>query len=401
MAAPTGQYERSLSEYPLPRALAELAAREADGTLTLTLHNLEKRIIIREGVPVFAESNIAEETLGQSLVKRGVIELTVAQEALNRSIEEGRYIGEMLVSMGALTPHELFQAMKRTVGMCILDAFRWSEGQIAFDDAEPDVENRLLLKIDPANLVLRGVAQFSPFKLLFRDLAENIDVSYQMRPDVLRDRKGFNLNGVESRLARQFREPHTIAELCVATSVDENLTIRFVYAMVVLGFAADAKRVAGEVVTVAEEPKVQEAPVESRGPEPLAEEDAQAIDQAYLESKGQDFFVVLGVGEELEFAQLRRAFLEKCDRFSPMSFKGVDLGDRSDIVQELFLRYVRAFATLSDSANRAAYKKTLASKARSAQEARTKSPKRVANPFTIKTGLLDAKHHLENGKRLF
>jgi hypothetical protein len=129
-----------LSETPFPRVLADLWTRRATGTLCLRLQAIEKRIVFCNGAPVFAESNIAEESIGRFLVERAVISEGTHFKALQKTVSSGRKMGEVLLALSAITPHELFQNLRRCFGKCILGAFAWKTGTFSFDHNPPDLD---------------------------------------------------------------------------------------------------------------------------------------------------------------------------------------------------------------------------------------------------------------------
>ncbi|MDP6244383.1 MAG: hypothetical protein QF462_13760, partial [Myxococcota bacterium] len=57
-----------LDEVPLPRLLLDLHRAGYGGALTLSRNRTGKRFLLQEGWPVFAESNLASESLGVQLM---------------------------------------------------------------------------------------------------------------------------------------------------------------------------------------------------------------------------------------------------------------------------------------------------------------------------------------------
>ncbi|TDJ16318.1 MAG: DUF4388 domain-containing protein, partial [Deltaproteobacteria bacterium] len=53
-----------LAEVPFPRLLLDLYKARFSGAVTLSRERVGKRFLLHEGVPVFAESNLASESLG-------------------------------------------------------------------------------------------------------------------------------------------------------------------------------------------------------------------------------------------------------------------------------------------------------------------------------------------------
>ncbi len=75
--APRGAAERpttgSLLDRPVPALLLDLFEAEASGTLELRRGKIRKLIHVMAGHPIFVQSNQRNETLGQMLVRRGLL----------------------------------------------------------------------------------------------------------------------------------------------------------------------------------------------------------------------------------------------------------------------------------------------------------------------------------------
>ena len=123
----------SLSELSFAEALAELFHERQAGTLWLRRGTLEKQVLFRDGLAVYFESNIAEDSLERFLTKRGTIDAPTAFRIKSRAVELQRPVGDVLVEQGVLSPNELFKLLKLSMGAAILDAFRITEGELKFD----------------------------------------------------------------------------------------------------------------------------------------------------------------------------------------------------------------------------------------------------------------------------
>ncbi len=389
-----------LATFPFARALSELWLGRRTGTIHLTLHNLDKKIILKDGSPVHASSNIAHEALGQVLVRRGEIDQSVMHRALSEAVATDRYLGEVLVEAKALTPYQLFTAMRRCIGAIVLDGFRWTEGDLLFDANEPDVDGKVLLKGSAADLVLRGVAAFSPSEQVAAGLGDRLEQPFQTRRRLGDRHRGLSFNAIESRVVRCLNEPLTIPELAASSKVDLDTAQRLVYALMLLDYVAHPAEVAREEPSQASTdgapavPAVETTPAEGKA---LSAEEEQEIDSLYLRAKSQDYFELLGVGRKAFYGEVKDAFLTLSQRCSPIALGDRDLGERGEQVEEVFLILARAFGILSDPHDRDRYAERL-EKLEASRRTRAKS--KVAEKFTIRTDLFEADQHIANGKKL-
>jgi tetratricopeptide (TPR) repeat protein len=413
-----GAQTLDLGVSPFPRALASLWRQEASGTLAVRQQNLRKRILLRGGVPVFAESNNVDESLGRLLVKRGLISESAHVQALTEAVETERELGEVLVEHGQLSPFDLFSTMRRCFGTCILDAFRWQAGTLTFDPHEPELEGKIVLRVEPAALIVRGVVAQSPLEVIRRDSLDIADAPLVLAHGGLERLQELKLAPAELRLARALAAPTSVAVLMAQSpAVAPELILRLVYALRLLDLVMTAEEAAAQEpapVAPAREAAPAPAPAQAQAQAAAAEEspaivalsrqDATAIDEAFLVAKTRDYYELLGVRRAPNFRELRSAFLTQCERFSPAAHRGRDLGEQQERLEELFLTLVRAFSTLADSTARAAYDEGLAAKrAKSPRDEGTTAPRDAApeGAFAIRTDLLDAKTHLQNGIKLF
>jgi tetratricopeptide (TPR) repeat protein len=383
-----------VSEYSFARAVAELFRSRKSGALTVKLRNLYKVIVVVDGSPVYAESNIAEESLGATLVRRGEADETKIYAAQAKAISSGRHIGDILVEKNVLTPEALLKAMRRSYGACILGAFRWSEGELSFDANPPEVDDKVCLRMSPSMLVLRGVAVYAPFDQVDSQFVKDVLDRYQLRPGARDHAADHGLNTTEQRVFDLLSEPRTIDGLAQEAGVTHELITRLLYALSLLNIVATPEQVArGER---APEPQKIVVVAEPGQGDPLSAAEASRIDAEYLACKSQDHFSWLGVMRETDSDSLRRAFIRRSENFSPGTFKGRDLGDHRERFEAIYLALNHAYFTLSDATRRGVYIDNL--ERRVEQRRRTKTESAEIGRFDTNTLLRAGKKLADNGK---
>src|SRR3972149_1601743 len=90
----------AITEVPFVQIVGALFARGAVGLLRLSLFNTEKGIYFLDGMPVYVRSNLSGESLGNILVKKGVIKREDVEEATRVMKREKMHEGEAFVKMG-------------------------------------------------------------------------------------------------------------------------------------------------------------------------------------------------------------------------------------------------------------------------------------------------------------
>src|SRR5690606_3469659 len=133
----------SFDAMPFARVLHRLARKRATGAL-ICVHPPDERattegtteptkvVYVRAGVPVHVRSNLVSECLGQVLARQRKIGPATLRESLSAVRRgEGRQ-GEVLVSMGAIGPLELSEALAEQLRLKLFELFAWRRGTFRF-----------------------------------------------------------------------------------------------------------------------------------------------------------------------------------------------------------------------------------------------------------------------------
>src|SRR5690606_11261052 len=126
----------TLDATPLPALLLSLYRRRASGRLELAREGVTKRVWLRDGVPVLAESNLPSESLGIQLLDAGRITRDDYAKLVAAVRERGCREAAALLAMNLIGPAELFAALKDQVRRRLLDSMGWPRGDWRFDAAD-------------------------------------------------------------------------------------------------------------------------------------------------------------------------------------------------------------------------------------------------------------------------
>ena len=146
----------TLKENDLVQILESLLANKSTGTLNLQNQAQVKSIYLKDGVIIFASSNLQEDRLGEMLLKSKII----SQEQLKISIDlikrTGKRQGTAMVEEGFLNPKELFEGLKFQVKEIFASIFLWDEVQWSF--LEGEISRQVIpLKLDIEELISEAV----------------------------------------------------------------------------------------------------------------------------------------------------------------------------------------------------------------------------------------------------
>lgn len=424
------QREGSIAETPLPLLLHAIAVEERTCAVELKVRALTKRISFEDGAPVACSSNLLHETLGKFLVQKGRLTEEQYQAALVESVNTGMRMGELLIKQQLISPYDLYKQLQANLALKILDSFRWMDAsyRVIGDDPQPESP----VRIKAAQLVLTGASTVLPFDVVTSQLMFVDEQRFALVPDAQLALDELRLSTRDAKLIASLRTRPTFAELLARSGLEFEEALRRLYALCVLqavAFAEAVPEVAAPVAPAQRTPAAVPAviPVPSVGvggaiatatpaapvllqvasnqavppatpgvaysdeDEPLR----NALVAAFMTIRSSDAFDLLGVGMDVGSAELRKSFLGRCDRFSPVRFKTSDLREKAEA---LLVAYARAFGGLSDPEQLTVHR----NRRKNAEAAKKNVPTgrpTAAEQFRIRTDLLDASTQFKEGKQ--
>jgi hypothetical protein len=143
----------NIEDVSLPALLQELHSRKATATLTIVSDTAEKRVVIKDGLIIFATSTDNHDRLGEMLVKAGKLTRENLATALDLVRRSGglKKLGALLVERGFVSPKDLFTGLKMQVKEIIYSLFLLDAGSYRVEDRIPP--DTIHLQIDIEELV--------------------------------------------------------------------------------------------------------------------------------------------------------------------------------------------------------------------------------------------------------
>jgi hypothetical protein len=138
----------------------ELRRRRWSGVVALASGDVRKGIYLRRGGFVFAASTVEEDKLGEHLVRTGRITRDQFETAIQESQGPGRRLGQALVETGAVAEADLDALVAEQVRSIALSAFRWTSGEVRYQQIEEPIPSDLALALSTDRLLLEGTRIF-------------------------------------------------------------------------------------------------------------------------------------------------------------------------------------------------------------------------------------------------
>ena len=378
----------TLDANPLPVLLLSLYRQRQTGHLELSHEAVRKRVWLRDGVPVLAESNLPSESLGIQLLDAGRIQRDDYARLVDTVRDRGCKEGAALLSLGLVAPQELFSALKDQVRRRLLDGFGWPRGEFAVYGGEAPAGDAAAFRCDPVALTQEGVAiHWSPTRIrdeltphldrypqrsnrfaalagrLLRDaevdaLLEALDGTRTLGEALVRapDPSALAAVWVLDRLGAIHWLTTAVASEATEAEADRNAgDLDFEIVVGAGGAANEDRSAAGARRKRANAHGRTEAPSASE-----AEALASEIRSLHASLAERDYYGLLGVARDASGGDVKRAYLGAAKRFHPDGLARLGLEALRPQAQQLFGHIARAYETLSDPAQRSEYDQGLA-----------------------------------------
>ncbi len=203
-----------------------LMGRKRAGVLQMTRRSTKKRLAFRDGQLQWSSSNDPRETIGQALVRDGLITEEALFKALLKQESDKRRLGEILTGDGMLTEAQLMQTLRGNAEALLYDLFLWADGRFEFDDERPPAPEPTDLKVDLKPVLDEGRhrrqrwaelrARFGSNEVTFKLVADPVSVADPLLRQVVDLAAwGKTLAGIslESRRS-EYETTLLVAELC-------------------------------------------------------------------------------------------------------------------------------------------------------------------------------------------
>ena len=161
----------------------------------MTRRSTKKRLAFRDGAVQWTSSNDPRETIGQALVREGLVTEEALFKALLKQETDKRRLGELLIDDGHLTETQLMNTLRTNAQAHLHDLFLWGDGRFELDDERPPSPEPSDLKIELKPVLEEGRRRreiwnqlrqrFPSNEITFRLLTDPVSVTNPARRQIL------------------------------------------------------------------------------------------------------------------------------------------------------------------------------------------------------------------------
>jgi curved DNA-binding protein CbpA len=407
-AAGQDELKGEIAEGVLPQLLRRIYVERRTAMLRCVRGEEEQSLRFRGGHIVNAHTNIKEDRLGETLVRRGLLSQDGLVRATEIVLREKRRLGEVLADLGLLDMNGLEDAIAIHVHEMLGRLFSWTEGTYALaDEAQETTRSDVTLKLSTGELILEAARAVKDPDVVRYALGD-VDRVLNLSGDPLLRFQKLTLSPNDGFVLSRIDGTTTLRELLQLIPLPVEETQKSLFGLVSTGvveYGEKRKREPGASAAApppAPRPEPQPAPRPAPppplppaaavppppppavsappppappAPAPAAAPASPAPAAAPLDAKGEErrreildaweglatrnHFEVLGLARNVGEVEVKEAFFRLAKRFHPDVHHGASLGDLREKLEAVFIRLGEAYDTLRDRGRRGDYEARL------------------------------------------
>ena len=382
-AAGQDDLKGEIAEGVLPELLRRIYVERRTAMLRCVRGEEEQSLRFRGGHIVNAHTNIKEDRLGETLVRRGLLSQDGLVRATEIVLREKRRLGEVLADLGLLDMNGLEDAIAIHVHEMLARLFSWTEGTYALADvAQETTRSDVTLKLSTGELILEAARAVKDPDVVRYALGD-VDRVLNLSGDPLLRFQKLTLSPNDGFVLSRIDGTTTVRELLQLIPLPAEETQKSLFGLVSTGvveYGEKRKREPG--ASAAAHPPPPPPPPAAMAPPPPtppppapAAAPASPAPAAPLDAKGEErrreildaweglatrnHFEVLGLARNVGEVEVKEAYFRLAKRFHPDVHHGASLGDLREKLEAVFIRLGEAYDTLRDRGRRGDYEARL------------------------------------------
>lgn len=225
--------EGRLEGLGVPDLIHAICLPRSTGILTLSRVEVSKTIYIKNGQLVFAASNVAEDRLGETLLRDGVIGYAQLETAISY-MGGGKRLGSILVELGYLAPEKLVRGLLHQVKEIILSLFPWEGGAYRFVEEPLPTAEVITLNIATSKLILDGIRRINSWPRIVRSVGYS-RATYRLTREGRTIAEDLDLGAAEKLILASLERPVCVGDICRSVFLANYDVYQYLWAFRILG----------------------------------------------------------------------------------------------------------------------------------------------------------------------
>ena len=227
-------FQGNLKSVSFPDVLQLLTLSKKTGTLKLTQNQTEKKVYLKNGAIIFAESNLLEDNFDNLLLSTGLITLEELQKA--RKVQEltGKDLPSTLVYLNLVGKEKIAELSRRYVENIVFSLFSWEDGDFIFEEGKLPDTDIIVSSLNTMNILMEGTRRIDEWTRIRNAIPPDAAI-LQVASDVLAQMKEIKLSPVETLVLSLVDGERCIAEMRDKSSLDQLTFAKSLYNLISAG----------------------------------------------------------------------------------------------------------------------------------------------------------------------
>jgi len=359
----------TLAEGVLPGLLRSLYVGRKSGRLHFLTGETRRTVRFQRGQIVRAESSLADERLGETLVRAEWLTAADLQRAAESVVRDGKRLGLVLREQANFDDDRLQDALSLQVHEILKKVFSATEGRFEFEelDGEAPIEEDMTLKVSTGEMILEAVDRVRNPEVVRRSLGD-LDRRLALPGDPLLRFQKVTLTPTDGYILSRVDGMTSAREVIQILPLPEDEVCRSLLGLLSTGLVefapatAPTRRrepapaapppAAERTPKVASQPAPPPPPKPTTPPRPVpvkaetVAERRREILEAWNGLKTRNHYEVLGLSTDTRAAQVKEAYFRLARRFHPDVHTDPSLADLHEKLEAVFIRLGQAYEAL-------------------------------------------------------
>ena len=316
----------NLSEVSAPEILIQLLNKRYTGILILQRKAINKLVYFKNGHPVFVESNMYTETLGNFLFRRGVLTDKQMLDSLEVFSRSDLQYGELLIESELLSSSQLATSLVEHQEEKLANTFSWLEGTFELVEDQEWPRSITILPLRIYHIIFDGIVRWYDPNILSTWMGLDEFISVKANFVQL---QGQIVPPIVQKFMLLARNAESISNLAKKIKLPNERIIQMAYGLVVLGWL-------GFDYSKTETPTENVAPQVSPVPQnELLFVIKRWVDDDFEKLKNLSLYELLGIDENADEQEITKAYLYQYSRYNSHELEQISYPDLEEKLSQI------------------------------------------------------------------
>ena len=350
-----GGLKGNLKNFKLADLFIGIQRGTKTGVLEIVNGSIIKRVYIRNGDIIFADSSFQGDRFGEMLVREGKITIEEFNLASERLLETGEELGKILVDMSCMTPRELYHAVQRQVEEIILGLFAITDAEFEFKEGPLPSNELSTFIISAANIIYRGIKRIQSLTFV-KEMSPPPEAVLDLSRDPMDIFQSISLDPADKEILYLIDGSYTLEEILSLSPLTDVEILKTISALFRIGIITIKKGDEASEMIAARD--LLEGHVDENGDEFLTK-----VEELYAQCESADYYNFFGINSKATGEEIQKAYYRISKQFHPDQHFIFPKHDVKGKLIKIFTYATEANTILSDPEKRYIYDEALLLKA--------------------------------------